>query len=486
MARSRGSVQKRNMAPDSRRLTRREKLHRLRANAGAASTYTPDWSMEPPLAPLTHIHDRKSRWFARRRRARDHKRKELFEFQLATLDAELSSRVDDVIRANKHTSNVQLPELHTKPMQMVKWEPPALFPVHTPTSRLQPLSDTDWSNLEILFSRPPKKTVLAPLPTPPISLLTATELGLSIQSPPKVRLPELTNNCRLAIPSVEGPVVASWTSKPPVASRIDLNTIRLDTLEYDDDLSSSPFVAAKLPQFREVDPFDLTADLAFEPKPTESEHQNHKPQSTRYDLIEQILEFSRSLRKCEEGRAPAVSQNDSTGGKANSSEVDWSNQPVMDWPYDALGNWNNEPVLDWDGKPAAEWIEDPAVGWSEEVVMIEHDAETYDWTFLSPEDEVPSNCVSMLSSASSSMEFLPLPLRDSFLDDPTAYEEPVQSIFGDGNNMRRVSKSAWETESDFCIPAFFWEGDKSLSEEIFESDAFALYPLCKEDKTWYW
>lgn len=127
----------------------------------------------------------------------------------------------------------------------------------------------------------------------------------------------------------------------------------------------------------------------------------------------------------------------------------------MDWPYDALGNWNNEPVLDWDGKPAAEWIEDPAVGWSEEVVMIEHDAETYDWTFLSPEDEVPSNCVSMLSSASSSMEFLPLPLRDSFLDDPTAYEEPVQSIFGDGNNMRRVSKSAWETESDFCIPAFF-------------------------------
>ncbi|KEQ82411.1 hypothetical protein M438DRAFT_336938 [Aureobasidium pullulans EXF-150] len=234
--------------------------------------------------PLTHIHDRKSRWFARRRRARDHKRKELLGFQLATLDAELSSRVDDVIRANKHTSNVQLPELHTKPMQMVKWEPPALSPVHTPTSRLQPLSDTDWSNLEILFSRPPKKTVLAPLPTPSISLLTATELGLSIQSPPKVRLPELTNNCRLAIPSVEGPVVASWTSKPPVASRIDLNTIRLDTLEYDDDLSSSPFVAAKLPQFREVDPFDLTADLAFEPKPTESEHQNHKPQSTRCTL----------------------------------------------------------------------------------------------------------------------------------------------------------------------------------------------------------
>lgn len=233
---------------------------------------------------MTHIHDRKSRWFARRRRARDHKRKELLEFQLATLDAELSSRVDDVIRANKYTSNVQLPELHTKPMQMVKWEPPALSPVHTPTSRLQPLSDTDWSNLEILFSRPPKNTVLAPLPTPPISLLTATELGLSILSPPKVRLPELTNNCRLAIPSVEGPVVASWTSKPPVASRIDLNTIRLDTLKYDDDLDSLPFVAAKLPQFHEVDPFDLTADLAFEPKPTESEHQNHKPQSTRCTL----------------------------------------------------------------------------------------------------------------------------------------------------------------------------------------------------------
>lgn len=49
MARSRGSVQKRNMAPDSRRLTRREKLHRLRANARPASTYTPDWSMKPPL-----------------------------------------------------------------------------------------------------------------------------------------------------------------------------------------------------------------------------------------------------------------------------------------------------------------------------------------------------------------------------------------------------------------------------------------------------
>lgn len=77
--------------------------------------------------------------------------------------------------------------------------------------------------------------------------------------------------------------MAPWTSKPPVASRIDLNTIRLDTLEYDDD-SSSPFVAAKLPQFREVDPFDLTADLAFEPKTTESKHQTPKPQSTRCTL----------------------------------------------------------------------------------------------------------------------------------------------------------------------------------------------------------
>ncbi|KAG9682978.1 hypothetical protein KCU69_g11807, partial [Aureobasidium melanogenum] len=147
-------------------------------------------------------------------------------------------------------------------------------------------------------------------------------------------------------------------------------------------------------------------------------------------------------------------------------DVDWSNEPVVDWPYDVVGDWNDEPFLDWNGEPVADWVNEPIDDCFDDLVMIEHDAETFDWTFLSRYKAL-SDCASTLSSASSSMEVLPLPLRDSFMEERSAYEEPIRELAESAHeepvrelaeeelNMRRVSKSAWESETDFCIPAFF-------------------------------
>jgi hypothetical protein len=142
---------------------------------------------------LARLHDRTPSWSAnrpsRRRRAREHRRKELVEFQLATLDAELSTRFDNVIRTNDHNSNVQLPDVDFSPLQMVKWQASVPTPVHSPTTRLQPVSDANWSRLKINFS-PPLKASSPLFPSPPISLLTAAELGLLLPPTPKVCLPE--------------------------------------------------------------------------------------------------------------------------------------------------------------------------------------------------------------------------------------------------------------------------------------------------------
>jgi len=133
--------------------------------------------------------------------------------------------------------------------------------------------------------------------------------------------------------------------------------------------------------------------------------------------------------------------------------IDWSDESIPDWPYNILGDWNNEPLLDWNGEHVTDWI-DAIDDYSDDLVMIEHDAETYDWTFLSKARAL-SDYVSSLSSAFSSMEVLPLPLRDSFMEESSAYEEPVRELAENESSMRRVSKSAWDSESDFLIPAFF-------------------------------
>jgi len=133
---------------------------------------------------------------------------------------------------------------------------------------------------------------------------------------------------------------------------------------------------------------------------------------------------------------------------------EWLEEPIVDWPYDIVGDWNGEPVLDWNDKPVGDWNDEPIEDYSDDLVMIEHDADTYGWTLLS-EGRALSDCVSTSSSAFSSMEFLPLPLRDSFMEEISAYEGPVRELAENEVKMRRVPKSAWDSESDFLIPAFF-------------------------------
>ncbi|CAD0108277.1 unnamed protein product [Aureobasidium uvarum] len=418
--------------------------------------------------PLTHLHDRKSRWFAsrhsKRRRAREHKRKELVELQLASLDAELSTRFDHVIRTNEHNSNVQLPDLDLSPMQMVKWQPPALSPVRTPTPHFQPISDADWSTLEIKFSAPARKTSVVPCPSPPMSIMTAAELGLLAPLTPKVCLPELTNRLEAPMTPVgNAPIVMPWMPCPSATAPIIQSPhLTLDATVYDG--IDPSFVAAKLPHFHDIDPFDLAVPSTFDASPSTYEHLEPQPQSTRCTLYrgkgdhhpeEPSLNTSQSLRTCEEGRMPGVVHNDSATVPISALEVDWSDESVEDWAYDIVGDWDNEPFVEW-GEPFVNWDDKLAENYSDDLVMIEHDAETYDWTFLSSHDRTTSDCISDGSSAFSSVEILPpLTLRDSFLEDSSAYEGPPRELADDGSNMRRVSKSAWESESDFCIPAFF-------------------------------
>ncbi|KAG9590117.1 hypothetical protein KCU86_g8404, partial [Aureobasidium melanogenum] len=492
MARNRTSIQKRCNFEDTRRQTRRERLHQLCLDAANASLSNHNWMMDPPLTvasdwhpnrnqfdPLTHLRDHKSRWFAnrqsRRRRARENKRKELIEFQLATLDADLSTRFDQVIRTNEHNSNVQLPDLDLSPMQMIKWQPPAYSPVVTPAPRLQHISDTDWSSLEIKYPPPVKKASAVPCPSPPMSLMTAAELSLLTPLTPKVCLPERNNCPRDAVNApADGSIVKPWISSPPAATFIGQDSYLGSSTPQDDNVGSS-FVAAKLPHFRDIDPFDLTIPSTPNVRPSKYDHSKSPSQSIRCTLYHEkddhgtegtSLGFSQSLRSCEEGTMPGLIYSEAANPHSFALDVDWSDEPVVDWPYDIVGDWNDEPSFDWNGEPVADWVDAPIDDCFDDLVMIEHDAETFDWTFLSRHRAL-SDCASILSSVSSSMEVLPLPLRGSFMEErsayeepirelaESAYEEPVRDLAEEELNMRRVSKSAWESESYFCIPAFF-------------------------------
>ncbi|KAI5202838.1 hypothetical protein E4T39_04561 [Aureobasidium subglaciale] len=478
------SIQKRSNFEDTRRLTRRERLHQLCADAANPSAIR-------TFESLAHLQDRKPRWFAnrhsRRRRAREHKRKELLDLQLATLDTELSSRVDHVITNHQRNSNVQLSALDPSPMQMIKWEPSKLSPVHTPTTRLCPVSDEEWSKLEIMFSSPIKKTTA--FPSPPSSFMTTAKLCLPTPLAPSARTQTLVANSRADVASLSlAPIITPCMPKFPIAAHLQDPDLALDD-------PFSPFVAAKLPHFHEIDPFDLTAPPIHDIELSKYELFSAKPQATAcmlyrdktgHDVEEYALDFSQSLRGCEEGRTSGLVPTVPTATWNVSPEVQWFDEPVMDWPYDALGDWNNEPFLGWNCEPVAD-CNDEVVGCSEDLVIVEHDAETCDWTFLSDKDAVPSSFISIDSSGFSSVEVLPLPLRDSFMEESSSFEGPVRKLANDDLEMHRVAKSAWESESDFCIPAFFWEGDKSLSEEVFESAVFAVYPVSKEDdRSWDW
>ncbi|KAI5271950.1 hypothetical protein E4T47_04719 [Aureobasidium subglaciale] len=403
------------------------------------------------IEPLAHLQDRKSRWFAnrhsRRRRAREHKRKELLDFQLATLDTELSTRVDRVIAKHQRNSNVQLPELDPCPMQMIEWEPPRLSSVHTPTARLCPVSDEEWFKLEIMFSSPIRKPAV--FPSPPTSLMTTAELGLSTPLAPSMSTPTFEANSRAAIASLSlAPIVMPWMPRFPVAARLQDPNLALDDPE-DDDLFS-PFVAAKLPHFHDIDPFDLTTAPIHDIKPNMNKLFDTKPQPTACTLYrekvdqnaqEHTLDFSQSLRSCEEGRMPGLVPAEPPATWNVTPEAQWLDEPVLDWPYDVLSDWNNEPFLGWDCEPVADYNCEIA-DYPEDLVMVEHDAETYDWTFLSNKDAVPSSCVSIASSRSSSVEVLPLPLRDSFMEESSAYEGPARNLADDDLEMHRVAKSA--------------------------------------------
>lgn len=539
MARNRTSIQKRCNYEDTRRQTRRERLHQLCVDAANASISN-NWMMDPPLTvasdwhpnsnvmsavlktiysrqqgnhfePLNQLQDRKSQWLAnrrsRRRRAREHKQKELIDFQLATLDADLSTRFDHVIRTNEHISNVQLPDLDFSPVQMVKWQPAAHSRVVTPVPRLHHIPETDWSNLEIGFPPSFRKASTAAYPSPPLSLMTAAELGLLTPLTPKVYLLGVNNGPQVAITaSVNPSVLKSWMSPSPAATPIGQNSyIGSNPPEYDNVESS--FVAAKLPHFREIDPFDLTISSTPDVGPNEYNHSESPSQPIRctlyrgrddLDAEKTSLDSSQSLRSCEEDRMPGLMHDETANPQAFALDFEWSDETIVDWPYDIVGDWNDAPFLDWNGEPVADRVDQHIDDCFEDLVMIERDDETSDWTILS-KSRTLSDCASTFCSASSSMEILPLPLRDSFMEErsayeestceltESAYEEPARELAEDEQNMRRVSKSAWESETDFCIPAFFWEGEKSLREEVFESACFALYPSSREDeKGWNW
>ncbi|KAK6001876.1 hypothetical protein QM012_002366 [Aureobasidium pullulans] len=480
MARNRASVQKRCNFEGIRRRTRRERLHQLCVDAANASVFNHNWMMDPPLTfasdwhpnrnqfePLAHLQDRKSRWFANRhsrcRRARGHKRKELIDFELATLDADLSSRFDHVIGLNEHNFNVQLPDLDLSPMQMVKWQPPLVSPVLAPASRLQHISDKEWSTLEIKFSPPVKQVPAAPCPSPPMSFMTAAELGLPSPLTPKVCLSELDNSSQASSPaSANVSIVKPWISAPPAIVPIDQDP-PLPTDTPEDDGVGSPFVAAKLPQFRDIDPFDLTISSTLDVRPSTYEHTESPSQPTRcaryrekggHDTEGASLNTFQSLRNYEKGRMAGLVYSKSVNSQAFALDVDWIDDPIVDWPHDVLGDWNDEPSLGWNVEPLADWVDEPIDDCLDDLVMIEHDDETLDWTLLS-DDRALSDCVSTLSSAFSSMEVLPLPSKDSSMEDSSAYEDSVRELAEDEVKLRRVSKSAWESESDFCIPAFF-------------------------------
>lgn len=229
-----------------------------------------------------------------------------------------------------------------------------------------------------------------------------------------------------------------------------------------EDEIASPFVAAKLPYFQDTDPFDLAAPSSPHSEMTKDEHLKSQTPSTRctlyrkddYDHEEHSLGYSQSLRSCEEGRMAGLVHSESVTTQAYALGPGWLEDAVVDWPYDVLGDWENQPVLDWNGEPVADWNDKLIDDCFDDLVMVEHDAETYDWTFLS-EAGALSDCVPALSSAFSSMEVLPLPLRDSFMEETSAYEGPVRELAENELSMRRVSKSAWDSESDFLIPAFF-------------------------------
>ncbi|KAG9695807.1 hypothetical protein KCU95_g7867, partial [Aureobasidium melanogenum] len=307
-----------------------------------------------------------------------------------------------------------------------------------------------------------------------MSLMAAAEIGLLTPLTPKVCLPELNNRSQdAATVSTDASIVNSWMSSPPAATSIGQDSYFGPSTPGDDNVGSS-FVAAKLPHFRDIDPFDLTMPSTPDVKPSKYDHSKSPSQSTRCTLYHEkddhdtegtSLDFSQSLRRCEEGRMPGLVYNESANPQPFALDVNWTDEPVVDWPYDVVGDWNDEPFLDWNGEPVADWVDEPIDDCFDDLVMIEHDAETFDWTILSRYRAL-SDRASTLSSASSSMEVLPLPLRDSFMEERSAYEEPhelvesapeepVRELAEEELNMRRVSKSAWESESDFCIPAFF-------------------------------
>lgn len=345
-------------------------------------------------------------------------------------------------------------------MQMVKWQPSVISPVLAPASHLQHIPDTDWSTLEIKFSPPTKKGPAAS-PSPPISFMTATELGLPTPLTPKVCLPDPTKGSQVAVSASAGAsIVKPWMSVPPTPGCISQDLHAASDSPKDDTVISS-FVAAKLPHFRDNDQFDLVIPSTLDVRPSKYVKSPSQPrrrtlyhEKDDHDADGASLNTSQSLRGCEEGRMPGLVYSNSANPPSFALDFNWPDEPVVDWPYDALGDWNDDPILDWNGEPIADWVDEPIDDDFEDLVMIEHDAEPYDWTFLSGHRAL-SNCVSTLSSAFSSMEVLPLPLRDSFMEDNPAYEEPVRELAEDESNMRRVSKSAWESESDFCIPAFF-------------------------------
>jgi hypothetical protein len=327
----------------------------------------------------------------KRARARQIRRKELVDGQLAHLDTAFSTRIDDLIRANSPLSTVQLPNLDFSPMTMVKWTPSTLF-----------------------------------LP------------------------PDIINSLQPAMSSAEALLLAASTPLPSMIAHANTQ------IREDDDFSS--FVAAKLPDFHE--PTALYPDITLDVKRANSQSLMYKPQPTgcvlyrgvdEADVHEQSHDAVMSLQILDKGRMPepphadmdtveSVKNEDMNTIDFVKNEDDWAYQPmswpdqhVMDWPYDPPTHLPDEVAIDWD-----DGLVD---SWPDEMLVVEPD----EWTLVEPECYTFSG----FGSAFSSVDFLPPPVEDK-----SAHNKYTRRLAEDDDHPRHISKSAWESDSDFCIPAF--------------------------------
>lgn len=396
-------------------------------------------------------------------------------------------------------SGVQLQQINVPGTAVIKWEAPPLLLVNEtcPNADIPSFSDK-WPELGFLLDPTTQKN---PFAAPPISLMTAAELGLADELVPQVKLPSLSPEKSLNDGKVEPtklyasinqlscvPVVdlGGW-NRPPFWPEESESVVQMLPLErsstsnqtvfrIDDDKSDalstrqSPrllessgaqsFVAARLPQFEGAECIDQHSKVLPALQVDTESTTMSKPRSTKRktstkctlhhweinpNLFEQSdLDLAMFMRSCEEEETSKSSRGDTV---------------VLEVEAD------------------------------DDLIVVDQDAETYGWTFLSPSGNYSPISISSFNSAFSSMEALPLAHVDSLAGSEDGnsidmYHFHPRIMAEDDEFMVGISKSAWESETDILVPAYFWELDRGEDwcEQSFEGGLFAVYPMCDDQR----